>query len=99
MKSLTVTTPEEFDQVNAALRGWFSTQLTVNIKTLLRLVNKNHTIEFPEIDLESEQWDGSMFIKFSEPPSPRLVVNGIIQHAHADEIGMIDETTLRLWWD
>ena len=99
MKSLTVTTPEQFDAVDTSLRGWFPGGLTKNIKTLLKLHDKNHKVIFREIDIDSQQWDGEMLIKFSEPPSASLVVNGIVQYAHADEIGMIDETTLRLWWD
>ena len=44
-------------------------------------------------------WDGEIHIKLADGASTMFVVNHFITPSRADEVNMMTQNTLRLWWD
>jgi hypothetical protein len=59
---------------------------------------------FDNLDENESQWDGELVVKWKKKPGGyaancREIVNNLIGPAKADEVDMLDDFTLRLWWD
>ncbi len=93
---LSMTTVEEVKQLEV-FRSYISPQLLKNITTMVQ--QKEIHLEFSHLDFEKDEWDGEVRVVFKEAPTAKRVINAIVQYAHADEVSMQDEKTLRLWWD
>jgi hypothetical protein len=88
------------ERINSNLRpfeDWVSWDLLANIKSLV--ANGEAVLELGSFNLESVTWDGTLFVHFHKRPTARDVVNRIIFHARADEMHMVNDRLLRLWWD
>lgn len=101
LKYKVVTSPEQalaqWEQYEPLFSKWTHNTLAENIRALI----KAGTIEasMPEFDAQKRRWDGTLLVSFRSKPDPVIMVNQLIFWANADEIHMLDEKTLRLWWD
>lgn len=55
-------------------------------------------VDFKDLNLDKHTWYGELYIYLTGITAFELI-NDIIGPSGADEIGMDNATTLRLWWD
>ena len=56
-------------------------------------------LQFKDINLQDQTWGGELFITMREGMTSNRLINEIIAFCSADEITMLDDKVLRLWWD
>ncbi len=58
----------------------------------------NGNIKHVEIGSKSK-WDGEIRIRLIDSANTMFVVNHFVTPSRADEVNMVNQNTLRLWWD
>lgn len=94
---ISYTSDTHLEGILDMLKEWVEARVYQNLELFAKAGALK--LEFPQADLDSERWDGTLVIHFSKPWSAMDVINHIISGTRADEIHMIDNKTLRLWWD
>lgn len=79
---------------------------TVNTNLKFKNVLRNYvsggivSLEMYDANFETYHWDGELIVKFKLNKIGIVpLVNNIIGVSRADEIELLDDETLRLWWD
>lgn len=67
---------------------------------LKHLIWANDTGNIKHVEMgRKSNWDGEIHIKLADGADTMFVVNHLIAPSQADEANMINQNTLRLWWD
>lgn len=61
--------------------------------------NKEVILECKVLDYDAKYWDGELIIHITKGMNARQIINYVVSGSYADEIRMLDNKTLRLWWD
>jgi hypothetical protein len=85
------------DAILDTIKDWVGEQLHKNLQIFAKqgLIK----LELPEANLDKEMWDGTLLIHFVNLWSATDIINYIVSVSRADEISMLNDKTLRLWWD
>lgn len=79
-----------------AFRSWIPEDF---VKHLIWAKDNGH-IKHVEIGSNSKSdWDGEIRVKLTETSNTMFVINHFVTPSRADEVNMMSQNTLRLWWD
>jgi hypothetical protein len=90
---------EDLNNILNAVKRFSNCSDTVVKNLAIYSRNNKITLECKVLDVGEAYWDGELIIRIVEDISAREIINFIVIGSYADEIHMIDDKTLRLWWD
>ena len=95
MNMIELETREDiWDTLSPYAPSWITSDF---LKHLIWAKDGGH-IKHVEIGSKSK-WDGEIHIKLADEANTMFVVNHFITPSRADEVNMMNQNTLRLWWD